>query len=108
MMKSMDQVLTFDQSKIEKLEKTLVESILEANKNGKLDYFETKKAAAYILEHINTIQNQTQWLDFLENLSTYWPVFKNLQTMEKVSTNENKEKEIIDKLTKYIKNSKTN
>jgi hypothetical protein len=107
---SMDSIspISFDENKKTEIEKTLALSILEAIKNNSLSYEETKKAATYILDHIEAIKNQDQLIYFLENLAVYWPNFKIVLVMEKQGQVEKKEQIVINRLSSYIKNSQTN
>ncbi len=96
----------FDAKRKSEIEEMLAKIILDAYEKSQLGYEEMKKAAAYILDHIDKIQNNSDLLYFLENLSAYWPIFKKVLTIEKNKTSQKtKEKEIINKLASYIKSS---
>lgn len=85
--------------------KTLAQLLIDNYTNGGISYFEMKKAAGYILDHIEEIKNEEDLFLFLENLSFYWEIFRHVLILEKERNSKNQEEAVIKKLSQYIKSS---
>lgn len=96
-----------DEKKKSKILNDVVRALIDAYGSKSISYFEMKKAATYILDHFQLIKTQSDLIYFLENLNGYWLVFKNVMVMEKLGSHQNKEEEMIERLSKYIKNIPT-
>lgn len=96
-----------DEKKKSKIMNDVVSSLINAYGSKAISYFEMRKAATYILDHFELIKTQNDLIYFLENLSGYWQVFKNVMVLEKLGSHQDKEAEMIEKLSKYIKNIPT-
>ncbi|VVA43804.1 hypothetical protein CANDROIZ_280003 [Candidatus Roizmanbacteria bacterium] len=96
-----------DEKKKSKILNDVVRALIDAYGSKSISYFEMKKAATYILDHFQLIKTQNDLIYFLENLNGYWLVFKNVMVMEKLGSHQNKEEEMIERLSKYIKNIPT-
>ncbi len=90
------------------LEKKLVTTIIDAYRDGHLDYFAMKRAAKYILDTIDYAQNEQHLAFMLKQLTDQSPVFKNLLLVESEDSVKTREKAVIDRLSQYIKNYPTN
>jgi hypothetical protein len=95
----------FDEKKKSNILKILAQLLIDGYGNNKIAYFEMKKAATYILDHIDEIQSEKDLVYFLENLSAYWQIFNNVLVLEKKDTVKAQEDLVIQKLSQYIKNS---
>lgn len=93
-----------DEKKKSKILNDVVSSLINAYGTQAISYFDMRKAATYILDHFELIKTQNDLIYFLENLSGYWLVFKNVMILEKLGSHQNKEEEMIQRLSKYIKN----
>lgn len=96
-----------DEKKKAKIMNDVVSALINAYGSKAISYFEMRKAATYILDHFDLIKTQNDLIYFLENLSGYWLIFKNVMVLEKLGSHQNKEEEMIEKLSKYIKNIPT-
>jgi len=94
-----------DEKKKAKIMNDVVSALINAYGSKAISYLEMRRAATYILDHFELIKTQNDLIYFLENLSGYWQVFKNVMVLEKLGSHENKEAEMIERLSKYIKNS---
>lgn len=104
-MQTSTEIITLE--KKEKIEEAVVNILIDAYQKKSIDYFEMKRAAAYVLDKINGVYTSADLLYLLENMAVYWPIFKNLLTVEKGTLSEGREKEVIQKLSSYIKTIKT-
>lgn len=95
--------LLIDEKKKAKIMKDVVSALINAYGSKAIPYFEMRKAATYILDHFELIKTENDLIYFLENLSSYWQVFKNVMVLEKLGSHQNKEAEMIERLSKYIK-----
>lgn len=95
-----------DEKKKSKIMNDVVTALINAYGSKIISYYEMRKAATYILDHFDLIKTEKDLIYFLENLNGYWQVFKNVMVMEKLGSHQNqdKEKEMIEKLSKYFKN----
>lgn len=96
-----------DEKKKSKILNDVVRALIDAYGSKSIGYLEMKKAATYVLDHFELIKTQNDLIYFLENLSGYWLVFKNVMVLEKLGSHQNKEAEMIERLSKYIKNIPT-
>jgi len=94
-----------DEKKKAKIMNDVVSALINAYGSKAISYFEMRKAATYILDHFDLIKTQNDLIYFLENLSGYWLIFKNVMVLEKLGSHQNKEEEMIERLSKYIKSS---
>lgn len=87
------------------LEKQVSDALWEAVGNGKIQLADVKPIAREILPAFLTITSQEQYQQFLENIQKKWDFFTTLSVKNKYEspTAQTKEKEVIDKLSQYIK-----
>ncbi len=95
----------WNEQKKSKILKSVAQLLIDAYGGGKISYFEMKKAASYILDHFDEVQSNEGLFFFLENLSAYWQIFRNVLILEEQGKKSIKEKEVIQKLSQYIKSS---
>ncbi|MCR4327086.1 MAG: hypothetical protein NUV46_00720 [Nanoarchaeota archaeon] len=95
---------TIDEKKKTQIEEQIVRSIITAYERREIEYYELKEAAKYTLDHIDNVKTYFDLLYFLENLSGYWKIFKNILTLESGVKEKMKEQEIINRLSQHIKN----
>ena len=93
-----------DEKKKTQIEEQIVRSIITAYEREEIEYYDLKEAAKYTLDHIDNVKTYSDLLYFLENLSGYWKIFKNILTLESGVKEKMKEQEIISRLSQHIKN----
>ena len=93
-----------DEKKKAQIEEQIVRSIITAYERKEIEYYDLKEAAKYTLNHIDNVKTYSDLLYFLENLSGYWKIFKNILTLESGVKEKMKEQEIINRLSQHIKN----
>lgn len=87
---------------VHELQKKLLNDLIAAVESGGMNMAEMREAAKFIID--NTQEIKEEEVDgFLNDLSEKWPAFKNTQVVEGGKVVEDKEKEVIDKLSAYIK-----
>ena len=89
------------------LQKKLLNDVIAAVESGDMSMSEMREAAKFILDKTKTI-TEAEVDAFLKELSDKWSVFKNTQVVEGGKAVEDKEKEVIDKLSAYIKDMDVN
>lgn len=77
------------------VEQQIVNSMVDALKNDKLNNEDLPIISQFILGKIDSIQNTGQLVSFLGELSQRWPVFKNIAIIESGNVRENQEKEAV-------------
>lgn len=87
---------------VHELQKKLLNDLIAAVESGEMNMAEMREAAKFILDKTQSIQ-EDEVDTFLNELSEKWPAFKNTQVVEGGKAVEDKEKEVIDKLSAYIK-----
>ena len=85
------------------IQKLIIETILNGVSSQQFTLVSMKEAAAYTLDNIDIISNYNELMVFLQNLSKWNPAFDKINTIYKYEKQGAKEKEIIDKLSSYIK-----
>ena len=96
--------IVIDERKKTQIEEQIVRSIITAYEREEIEYYDLKEAAKYTLDHIDNVKTYSDLLYFLENLSGYWKIFKNILTLESGVREKLKEQEIINRLSQHIKN----
>lgn len=94
----------FDDNLKKEVEKFLVDKILNGLAVEQIDLKEMKAAANDILDNIEGIKTYDQFLHFLEFLKNKHPIVTDVYNLYKNRFHQDKEKEVIDKLSDYIKN----
>lgn len=93
-----------DEKKKTQIEEQIVRSIITAYERKEIEYYDLKEAARYTLDHIDKVKTYSDLLYFLENLSGYWKIFKNILILENGVKEKMREQEIINRLSQHIKN----
>ena len=93
----------FDEKLKNEVKSTLLQTIISSLEAKSLTLLGMKESARYILEHIEKIENYSQFMLFMDELKTKWPVFKNSYDLYSNRFYQEKEKQVIDKLSSYIK-----
>lgn len=88
------------------LQKKLLNDLIGAVESGDMNMSQMREAAKFILEKTRTI-SELEIDGFLKELSEKWSVFKNTTLVQSGKAVEDKEKEVIDKLSAYIKDMDT-
>ncbi len=87
---------------VHELQKKLLNDLIAAVESGEMNMAEMREAAKFILDKTQVIKEE-EVDGFLSELSEKWPAFKNTQVVAGGKAVEDKEKEVIDKLSAYIK-----
>jgi len=95
---------TIDEKKKTQIEEYIVRAIISAYEKGEIEYYDLKEAARYTLDNIDKVKTHPDLLYFLENLSGYWKIFKNILIIEGATREKMKEQEIINRLSRHIQN----
>lgn len=90
----------------DEMEKKLVECIVLALENNSLQESELPQIANLILDKIDNIKTQTELISLLEELSSRWPIFKNIELLENGELKEQKENVAIQDVLELAKSGK--
>ena len=89
--------MSFDEEHKKKIEEQLVQQIISALEQEKIDSPTSSIISGYILDNIDTIQTQQDLHLFLLDLSTRWPFFSTIYELEKGQEQEaHKDEKIAD------------
>lgn len=91
---------------VHNLQKRLLDDLIAAVEAEQLSMPQMREAAKFILDGTEHIE-ESAVEGFLKELNDRWPVFKNTQTIAGGKAAEDKEQEVIDKLSSYIKSMDT-
>ncbi len=100
----MDQTAGDIQNKKKELEAKLVKTLLTASEEDKISYQEMKRAADYILDHIDSLKNDQALSNFTKDLAHFWPIFQGVELVENQDERKEQEQAVINKLSHYVKN----
>ncbi|MBI5126935.1 hypothetical protein HZA76_00575 [Candidatus Roizmanbacteria bacterium] len=93
----------FDEKLKNKVKADLLQVIILGLESKNLTLAGMKASANYILDHIEKINNYSQFLVFMNLLKTKWKVFENVYKIYNHISDQDKEKEVINKLQSFIK-----
>lgn len=96
----------FDETHRNKIGNQLALRVAEALTNHELTLKDLPEIADYILLQLKQIQSHQELTLFLKNLSSKWPVFKNISDIEKGEEVMDKEKKQIDQVEKFMQEKK--
>lgn len=82
---------------------SLLQTIISGLEKKTLSLVEMKTSANYILDHIEKIKNYSQFMVFMDDLNNKWSVFKDVYKIYSNRFYQEKEKQVINKLSSYIK-----
>lgn len=85
------------------MKRKLIDAMLESFEKGELSHDDMQDASNIILDEMPKIQTQEQLLHFLEQLKGVWQQFDRVYMQSKTQEVSTKEKEVIDRLSNYIK-----
>lgn len=88
------------------LQKKLLNDLIASVEAGEMTMSEMRDAAKFILDRTRSI-TEAEVPAFLKELSEKWAAFKTTEIVETGKAVEDKEKEVIDKLSAYIKTMDT-
>lgn len=92
---------------VHELQKKLLNDLIAAVESGDMNMSEMRESAKFILDKTQHI-TEAEVDGFLQELSEKWPAFKNTQVVAAGQAGEDKEKEVIDRLSAYIKDMDLN
>lgn len=98
----------FTQEEKKEIESKLVTQILSSLEQNKISLQDMKEIANFILDRIEVVKDKTQLIIFLEGLQNKWNVFKNIYLVYKNMMLEEKEKAVINKLSRFVSQRKSN
>ena len=98
----MDQNLQDFNSKKNTIEKEIATILLDSAESKKISLQEIQPIAKEILADFKKINDEAQLFIFLEKIKNKWDFFSNLYTRYKGNIQQEKEKHVIEKLSKYI------
>jgi hypothetical protein len=93
----------FDENLKNEVKASLLQSIISGLEKKTLSLAQMKASANYILDNIEKIKNYSQFMTFMDDLKTKWPIFKNSYDLYSNKFYQEKEKQVINKLSSYIK-----
>jgi hypothetical protein len=96
----------FDEKLKNEVKASLLQMIISGLEAKTLTLVDMKKSANYILDHIEKIKNYSQFMVFMDELKTKWPIFKNSYDLYSNKFYKEKEEEVINKLQGFIKTQK--
>ncbi|OQY68062.1 hypothetical protein B6D29_01360 [Microgenomates bacterium UTCPR1] len=97
--------LLIDEKKKIILEKELTNYLFEAVRKSQIVLTDIRPIAQEILVDFERIKNNGDLINFLEKINKKWPFFSFLLTKYKGESTKLEEKQVIDKLSSFIKNS---
>lgn len=99
----MDEHLRIFDNKIkDEVKRNLLEKIIVGLELKRMDIAEKKESANYILDRIDSIKDYNGLILFLDALKTKWPIYSDVYNLFKNRFYQEKEKDVINKLTSYI------
>jgi len=100
----MDENIQSFQEKKDLLENELADVLLDAVEREDIKLIEIKPIAKEILVDLKKASNIDQLINFLADISKKWSFFTNLYNKYKGKKQQEKEKQVIEKLSSYIHN----
>lgn len=94
----------FDEKLKNEVKASLLQAIISGLEKKTLSLAQMKTSANYILDHIENIKNYSQFLVFMDDLNNKWTIFKDIHKIYSNRFYQEKEKQVIDRLSSYIKN----
>lgn len=88
--------MEFTEEHKNRIERAIVETVISALENGNLAESELSQIANFVLEKIDQIKTHDELVIFLSDLSSRWPIFTNLETLEKGEIEEKVEDEVAE------------
>ncbi len=91
---------------IEKVDRRLLESLITAIEADKINDEELPVLANFVLEKIDSTKNHEQLIKGLEELSAKWPIFDNIEELERGEVQEAKEDKVEQDVLNLAKNGR--
>ena len=104
----MDQSKPFDHNLQIKTKELFGKKAIELLKAKKVPYSQIKEMAIAITGELPLIRNREEFSTFLNNVQEYFPFLNEEVNILKEETKDSKEKDVVEKLEKYINNFSTN
>jgi hypothetical protein len=96
----------FDEKLKYEVKATLLQTIISGLETNALTLTDMKESANYILDHIEKNKNYSQFIVFMDELKSKWPIFKNSYNLYSNKFYQEKENAVINKLQGFIKSQK--
>lgn len=93
-----------DKKLIDELKILFSKKIIEVLKEKKVPFQDLQNMASFVTEVLSGVANKDQFLEFLEEVLALYPYLNNEVKILKNEVQLGKEKQIINKLSEYIKN----
>lgn len=93
----------FDEKTKNDAKASFIRHIITGLETKRLTLPEMKESANYILDHLDKIKNYSEFIVFLDQLKTKWPIFTQVFGLYNNKFYQEKEKVVIDRLSKFIK-----
>ena len=88
------------------VEKRIVQAVIDGLEKGILSPDDARSAATFILSKVYEINTEDQLTNFLKELSSQWPIFGNLYTIEQGEAQEQKEEAVAQKVEELTQSGK--
>lgn len=88
------------------IETNIVQAIITALEGNGLSKDELPKIADFVLERIDSVKNHDGMVAFLDELSSTWPIFINIASIEKGEVKEKVEDEVTEGVLTLAKSGK--
>jgi len=80
------------------VERKIVEMVIDGLEKDTISAQEAQNAASFILEKIYLLKTTEELASFLQELSSKWPIFTNLHTIEQGQAKEKQEDAVVQKV----------
>lgn len=90
----------------EEVEKNIVEVVIAELKGNNLEQSELPLIADFVLEKIDKIEKQDELLNFLQELSSRWPIFSKIEALEKGKVKDSEEDQVTRNVLNLAKTGK--
>ncbi len=94
--------MLFSEELKNEVQEVLMEKITSNLENKHINLMQMKESANFILDGLAPVRNYSQLVVFLEALQLKWPIFKDSYNLYKNRYFQEKEKQVIDRLSSYI------
>ena len=89
-----------------KIGERLTRKLIDALREKKITQEELSIISSYILDNIDKPKTNSELLDFLEDLSQKWPIFKDNLEVEEAEINEENKAQKVDQVEDLIEQNK--
>jgi spore coat polysaccharide biosynthesis protein SpsF (cytidylyltransferase family) len=93
----------FDENLKNEVKAALLQAIISGLEKKSLSLIQMKASANYILDHIEDIKNYSQFMVFMDELNNKWSIFKDVYRIYSNRFYQEKEKEVINRLSGFIR-----